>query len=173
MKITPIDISGHRFARRMRGYDPEEVRSFLNLVSGEFEKLVIETHAQKEELAQIRASIADYKERERILKETLLTAQKLAEDIKDEARKEARLILKEAEMKGTQLIDQAARKVTELEAVIQTLRTERDAFGLRVRSAVEQHLRILEMHRQEEEVEDRLRFMKKPASGKPQSGENG
>jgi cell division initiation protein len=171
MKITPIDISGHRFAKKMRGYDPEEVRSFLNLVSGEFEKLVIETNSQKEELAQIRASIADYKERERILKETLLTAQKLAEDIKDEARKEARLIQKEAEMKGTQLIDQAARKVTELEGVIQTLRVERDAFAQRVRSAVEQHLRVLDMHRQEEEVEDRLRFMKKPAAGKPQSGE--
>jgi len=173
MKITPIDISGQRFARRMRGYDQEEVRSFLNLVSGEFEKLVIEKNALKEELAQVRASISDFKERERILKDTLLTAQKLAEDIKEEARKEARLIHKEAEFKGTQVIEQAARKVSELEGVIQSLRVERDAFEARVRSAVEQHLRILDMHRKEDEVEDRLRFMKKPAAGgRPQGGEN-
>lgn len=162
MKITPIDIGGHRFAKKMRGFDPEEVRSFLNLVSGEFEKVIIESNAHKEEIAQIKASIADYKERERILKETLLTAQKLAEDIKEEARKEARVILKEAELRGSQLLDQAARKASQIESVIQNLRVERDAFEQRIRGAVEAHLRLLDMHKKEEEVEDRLRFMKKP-----------
>ena len=165
MKITPIDISGHRFARKWRGLDPEEVRSFLNLVSAEFESVVIECNALKERMAQVEASVADLKERERILKETLLTAQKLAEDIKEEARKEARLILKEAELKGAQFLDQAARKAGELEGAIRALRVERDAFEMRVRSAIEQHLRLLEMRRSEEEVEDRLRFMKKPQSG--------
>ncbi|MFQ5877357.1 MAG: DivIVA domain-containing protein [Acidobacteriota bacterium] len=167
MKITPIDISGHRFARRMRGFDPEEVRSFLNLVSSEFERVIIENNALKEELAQIRASLTDLKERERILKETLLTAQKLAEDIKEEARREAQLVVKEADLKGTRLIEQAARKASEIEGVIQTLRVERDRFEQRIRSAVEQHLKLLDMHRQEDEVEDRLRFMKKPKGGQP------
>jgi len=165
MKITPIDISGHRFARRMRGFDPEEVRSFLNLVSGEFERLVIDNNALKEELAQVKAGIADYKERERILKETLVTAQKLAEDIKDEARKEAQLVVKEAEIKGGQLLDQAARKAGQIEGMIQNLRLERDAFEQRIRSAVEQHLRLLDLHKKEEEIEDRLHFMKKPPAG--------
>ncbi len=165
MKITPIDVSGHRFAKRMRGFDPEEVRSFLNLVSGEFERIIIENNAHKEELAQIKASIADYKERERILKETLLTAQKLAEEIKEEARKEARLIVKEAELKGNQLLDQAARKASQIEGVIQNLRVERDVFEQRIRQGVEAHLRLLDMHKKEEEVEDRLRFMKKPQQG--------
>ena len=165
MKITPIDISGHRFAKRMRGFDPEEVRSFLNLVSAEFERVIIENNAHKEELAQIKASITDYKERERILKETLLTAQKLAEEIKEEARKEGRLILKESEMKGNQLLDQAARKASQLEGVIQNLRVERDTFKQRIRQGIEAHLRLLDMHMKEEEVEDRLRFMKKPQQG--------
>lgn len=165
MKITPIDISSHRFAKKMRGFDPEEVRSFLNLVAGEFERLVIENNALKEELSQIKSGLADYKERERILKETLLTAQKLAQDMKEEARKEAQLVIKEAEFKGSQLLDQAARKAGQIEGMIQNLRVERDAFEQRVRSAVEQHLRLLDMHRKEEEVEDRLRFMKKPPAG--------
>ena len=165
MKITPIDISGHRFAKRMRGYDPEEVRSFLNLVSSEFERIVIDNNALKEELAAIKAGIADYKERERILKDTLVTAQKLAEDIRGEARKEAQLIVKEAELKGGQLLDQAARKASHLEGVIQNLRVERDAFEQRIRSCVEQHLRLLEMHRKDEVVEDKLRFMTKKPTG--------
>ena len=165
MKITPIDINSHRFAKRMRGFDPEEVRSFLNLVSGEFERLVIENNALKEELAQIKAGLSDYKEREKILKETLLTAQKLAQDIKEEARREGQLVIKEAELKGSQLLDQAARKAGQIEGMIQNLRVERDSFEARVRSAVEQHLRLLDMHREEEDVEDRLRFMKKPTAG--------
>jgi len=165
MKITPIDISGHRFAKRMRGFDQEEVRSFLNLVSGEFEKTIIENNSLKEELAHIKANIADYKERERILKDTLVTAQKLAEDIREEARKEAALALKEAELRGAQLLDQAARKASQIEGVIQNLRVERDGFEQRIRGAVEQHLRLLDMHKKEEEVEDRLRFMKKPSAG--------
>jgi cell division initiation protein len=163
MKITPIDISGHTFATRMRGFDPEEVRSFLNLVSSEFEALVAANNTLREKLAQVEASVADLKERERILKETLLTAQRLADEIREEARKEAALIVREAEVKGAQYLDQAGRKAGELEGAIQALRVERDAFAARIRSAVEQHLRLLDMHRNEDEVEARLRFMKKPA----------
>ncbi|MGH9796786.1 MAG: DivIVA domain-containing protein [Candidatus Polarisedimenticolia bacterium] len=165
MKITPIDISSHHFAKRMRGFDPEEVRSFLNLVSGEFEKSIIENNALKEETAHLKAGMADFKERERILKDTLVTAQKLAEDVREGARKEAALIVKDAELRGSQLLDQAARKASQLEGVIQQLRVERDAFEQRIKTAVEQHLRILDMHKKEEEVEDRLRFMKKPPAG--------
>lgn len=163
MKITPIDISGHSFATKMRGFDQEEVRSFLNLVSSEFEALVVESNNLREKLAQVESSVADLKERERILKETLLTAQRLADEIREEARKEAQLIVREAEVKAAQLLDQAGRKAGELEGTIQALRVEREAFAQRVRSAVEQHLRLLEMHHNEDQVEDRLRFMKKPA----------
>ena len=162
MKITPIDISGHAFAVRMRGFDQEEVRSFLNLVSSEMEALISDSNSQKERLAQLEASVSDLRERERILKETLLTAQRLADEIREEARKEAQIIVKEAEVKGGQLLDHAARKAGELEGVITALRVEREAFSVRIRSAVEQHLRLLDMHRAEEDVEDRLRFMKKP-----------
>jgi len=163
MKITPIDISGHTFATRMRGFDQEEVRSFLNLVSSEFEALVVESNSLRERLAQVEASVSDLKERERILKETLLTAQRLADEIRAEARKEAQLIVREAEVKGSQYLDQAGRKAGEIEGAIQALRVEREAFAQRIRSAVEQHLRLLDMHASEDEVESRLRFMKKPA----------
>ena len=167
MKITPIDITDHHFARKMRGLDPEEVRSFLNLVSSEFERVIVDNNALKEKLARVEASLTDLKERERILKETLLTAQKLAEEIREEARREARLTLKESEMKGDHLLETASRKASEIETAIQNLRMERDAFEHRVRSSAEQHLRLLDLRKSEEEIEDRLRFMKK----KPQSGD--
>ena len=65
MRITPLDVRGHRFAVRMRGYDREEVQSFLNFVSEEFEKAVSEASHLREETAQLKSSLGDLTERER------------------------------------------------------------------------------------------------------------
>ena len=168
MRITPLDVRGHRFAVRMRGYDREEVQSFLNFVSEEFEKVVSEVSGLREETSQIKSSLGDLTERERILKETLFTAQKLSEDIKEEAKREGRLVLREADLRGQKLLDQVQRKVSQLEDSIRGLKMERDAFERRLRSLLEQHLKLLEMHREEEELSDKLTFIKqKPPEQAP------
>jgi cell division initiation protein len=168
MRITPLDVRGHRFAVRMRGYDREEVQSFLNFVSEEFEKVVNEASRTKEEASQLKASLGDLTERERILKETLFTAQKLSEDIKEEAKKEGRLVLREADLRGQKIIEQVQKKVSQLEDSIRGLKMERDAFERKLRALLEQHLKLLEMHREEEELTDKLTFIKqKPPEQAP------
>jgi cell division initiation protein len=168
MRITPLDVRGHRFAVRMRGYDKEEVQSFLNFVSEEFEKVVNDVSRLKEESLQLKASLGDLTERERILKETLFTAQKLSEDMKEEAKKEGRLVLREAELRGQKLVDQAQKKVSQLEDSIRGLKLERDSFERRLRGLLDQHLKLLEMHREEEEISDKLTFIKqKPPEQAP------
>ncbi len=170
MRITPLDVRGHRFALKMRGYDKEEVQSFLNFVSEEFEKVVNEVNRLREEAAQLKASLGDLTERERILKETLFTAQKLSEDMKEEAKKEGRLVLREAELRGQKLVEQAQKKVSQLEDSIRGLRMERDAFERKLRALLEQHLKLLEMHHEEEELSDKLTFIKqKPPEQAPGS----
>ena len=170
MRITPLDVRGHRFAVRMRGYDREEVQSFLNFVSEEFEKVVSEVSHLREETSQLKSSLGDLTERERILKETLFTAQKLSEDIKEEAKKEGRLVIREADLRGQKLIDQVQRKVSQMEDSIRGLRMERDAFERKLRSLLEQHLKLLDMHREEEELSDKLTFIKqKPPEQAPGS----
>ena len=168
MRITPLDVRGHRFQVRMRGYDREEVQSFLNFVSEEFEKVVNEASQQREEASQLKASLGDLTERERILKETLFTAQKLSEDIKEEAKKEGRLVIREADLRGQKLIEQVQKKVSQMEDSIRGLKMERDAFERKLRSLLEQHLKLLEMHREEEELSDKLTFIKqKPPEQAP------
>ena len=170
MRITPLDVRGHRFALRMRGYDKEEVQSFLNFVSEEFEKVVNEVNRLREETAQLKANLGDLTERERILKETLFTAQKLSEDMKEEAKKEGRLVIREAELRGQKLVEQAQKKVSQLEDSTRGLRMERDAFERKLRVLLEQHLKLLEMHREEEELSDKLTFIKqKPPEQAPGS----
>jgi cell division initiation protein len=170
MRITPLDVRGHRFAVRMRGYDKEEVQSFLNFVSEEFEKVVSEASRFREESIQLKASLGDLTERERILKETLFTAQKLSEDMKEEAKKEGRLVLREAELRGQKLVDQAQKRVSQLEDSLRGLRLERDSFERRLRTLLDQHLKLLEMHHEEEELSDKLTFIKqKPPEQAPSS----
>ena len=170
MRITPLDVRGHRFAVRMRGYDREEVQSFLNFVSEEFEKVVSEVSHLREETSQLKSSLGDLTERERILKETLFTAQKLSEDIKEEAKKEGRLVLREADLRGQKIIEQVQKKVSQMEDSIRGLKMERDAFERKLRALLEQHLKLLEMHREEEEISDKLTFIKqKPPEQAPGS----
>jgi len=170
MRITPLDVRGHRFAVRMRGYDREEVESFLNFVSEELEKVVNDVSKLREENVALKATLGDLTERERILKETLFTAQKLSEDMKEEAKREGRLMVREAELRGQKLIEHAQKKVSQLEEGIRGLKLERDSFERKLRSLIEQHLKLLEMHRQEEEIADKLTFIKqKPPETAPGS----
>jgi cell division initiation protein len=165
MRITPLDIRAHEFKRKMRGFDAEEVKSFLDLVAEEYEKLAISNGALTDSVADLTNRIGDLKERERILKDTLYTAQKLADEMKQEARREKDLILKEAELKAEQILDQARRRVSQLDAEIMDLRAERDAFEAKVRHMIEQHTKLLDMRKEEEKVSSRLHFLKRREPG--------
>ncbi|MBI3450794.1 MAG: DivIVA domain-containing protein [Acidobacteria bacterium] len=159
MRITPLDIQGHEFKKAMRGLDAEEVKAFLSLVAEEYEKLVVANTRLTDEVAELRDRLGDLKERERILKETLYTAQKLADDMKAESVRERDLLLKEAELKADRLLEHAGQRVSQLEAQILDLRVERDAFESKIRSVIEQHTKLLDMRKEEEDVSGRLRFM--------------
>ena len=159
MKITPLDIQGHEFKKTMRGFDPEEVKAFLALVAEEYEKLVIANTRIADEVAELRDRLGDIKERERILKETLYNAQKLADDMRAESLKERDLLLKAAEMNADKLLEHAGHRVSQLDAQILDLKVERDAFESRIRSIIDQHTKLLDMRKEEEDISSRLRFM--------------
>lgn len=161
MVITPLEIEGHEFKRKMRGVDPDEVKEFLGLVAEEFEKLVVANGKLQEEVTELRERLGELRERERILKETMVTAQRLAQEMKEEAHKSRERIIKEGEMKAEQVLGQARQRVTDLEAMILDLKLERDAFEAGLRNMLEQHLRLIEMRKDEEDVASRLKFMRK------------
>src|SRR6185436_3591468 len=105
MKITPLDIQKHEFpVRRWGGYDPDEVRSFLQLVAEAYEEVARDVVRIEEELKHSKAELEGHREREKILKNTLLQAQSMVEEIKDRAEKQASLAVKEAEIKAERLI---------------------------------------------------------------------
>ena len=100
MKITPLDIQQQEFKRSFFGHEPREVRNFLDLCSDTVETLVRENAALRDEVAKREGEMARYREREQILQDTLLTAQRMSEDMKANAHKEAEIMLAQAELEG-------------------------------------------------------------------------
>jgi cell division initiation protein len=96
MKLTPIDIVQQSFARRWRGVDRREVSAFLELVAGQFEELIKENRSLRDEMRLMERELATFHEREVALKETMITAQRVTEDLREQAKKEAELIVGEA-----------------------------------------------------------------------------
>ena len=125
--LTPLEIQKQSFARKLKGFDPNEVRAYLQMVAEEIEKLLRDVDRLSRENVMLREDLDDHNQRERILKDTLLSAQKVSEEVKLNARKEAELIVKDAELLSERLVSQAMGRVADLERTIQDLKIERRA----------------------------------------------
>jgi len=144
--LTPLDIQKQTFSRSLKGYAPEDVRAYLHLVAEEMEQLLRQVDRLSRENAMLREDLQGHSERERILKDTLLSAQKVSEDVKANARKEAELIVKDAELLSERVIAQAMQRVSEIERTIQDLKVERAAVRVRLQGTLDtvQHLIALD-----------------------------
>ena len=123
--LTPLEIQKQSFARKLKGFDPNEVRAYLQMVAEEIEILLRDVDRLSRENVMLREDLDDHNQRERILKDTLLSAQKVSEEVKSNARKEAELIVKDAELLSERLVSQAMNRVADLERTIQDLKVER------------------------------------------------
>src|SRR2546422_5999344 len=123
--LTPLEIQKQTFSKKFKGYEPAEVHGYLNLVAEEIERLVKDVDRLSRENAMLREELEEHSQRERILKDTLLSAQKGSEEVKANARKEGELIVKDAELLSERLVSQAMARVADLERAIQDLKMER------------------------------------------------
>ncbi len=161
MNITPLDITQKQFRRVFRGLDPEEVEAFLALVATEFEALVKEAVALREASQRKSEEIAEHKSRERALQETLVTAQKASEEIRDAARKEAEITISDAELQAEKIVQAAHTRFLRIVDDINELKRQRVQFEANVKTLVESHLKLLEAFR-EPAREEAVQFMPSP-----------
>lgn len=148
MNITPLDITQKQFRKIFRGYDPEEVEAFLALVAVEFEALVKDNLALREETQRKSDELADHRGRERALQETLVTAQKASEEIRDAARKEAEITISDAELQAEKIVQGAHARFLRIVDDINELKRQRVQFEASVRTLVESHLKLIEAFRE-------------------------
>lgn len=152
MRITPLDIQQKQFKKVMRGYDPEDVQAFLELIRTEFEELVKENNVLKDELRRRRSEIHEYKEREKTLKSTMITAQKIAEDIKANAKKDAELVVAEAQVQADRIVNNAHSRMVKIIDEISELKRQRTQYEANLRNLIETHRKLLDVTVENAEV---------------------
>lgn len=160
MKILPMDIQRQSFGQKFRGFDPEEVRGYLTIVAEEVAQIQGERDRLDQEIQSLKAAVEEHRQREVILKNTLLTAQRVSEEIKENARKQAENIVKEAELQGDRLIELAQARAHEVERSILDLRGWRSSLRTDIRAFVNRVSQLVDLQ-EEVEVEDNLRFLKR------------
>jgi cell division initiation protein len=144
MRITPLDIQQKTFKMKLRGFDVEEVGGFLDIVREEMEGLLRENANLKENIQRSDSQIREYRDMETTLKETLMTAQQMVEDYKTNSRKEAELLIKEAESRADSLIREAHEKVIKIHEDITDMKGIRRHFKEELKRLIENHLKMLE-----------------------------
>ncbi|HTQ80384.1 MAG TPA: DivIVA domain-containing protein [Thermoanaerobaculia bacterium] len=152
MALTPLDIQKMRFPQKMRGYDPAEVESFLTLVAEELAGKTTALDEVERENRYYRQRLEETEQREHQLQQTLLRAQKVSDEITANARREAELMLKEAEIAADKMVQQAVEQSTRIEGKIAELRTMRRELQMKFRNTIDLFQRILEAEMEEERV---------------------
>lgn len=150
MNLTPLDIQRQTFSRGLKGYNTDEVRAYLQLIAEEIERLVKDVDRLSRENAMLREDLDEHNARERILKDTLLSAQKVSEDVKANAQKEAELIVKDAELLSERLTSQAMARVAEIERTIQDLKIERKMARNKLQTTIDTIQQMLMLDAEQE-----------------------
>ncbi|MEE2901142.1 MAG: DivIVA domain-containing protein [Myxococcota bacterium] len=167
MKLTPIDIQQQQFRTALSGFDKKEVDAFLDLVASSFEELLHENNRFQAEVRRLESSLDDYREREKALKETMITATRISEDIKEGARKESQIVIGQAEMQAEQIIHNAHQRLLRIMEDIDELKRQKAQFESGLSSMLKSHEKLLkamsERENSIESVESLVSFRKSEA----------
>ena len=125
MNVSPLDLRQQRFRTTFRGFDKVEVASFLAAVADDYEQALRETDKLRQDLAQMEAVLNEHREHERNLRNTLLTAQKLSDEIKAHAEQEARRLTREAEGRVDLLLEKTQVRLEDIQRDIDGLKLKR------------------------------------------------
>ena len=161
-KITALEIQKREFALKRRGYDPESVRSFLMSIAEDFQEVMRQNGELETRLRHLEEENADHRDREKILKETLLSAQRLSEEMKNTARREADNIVRQAEISGQQLTTEALQQSARIEKGMRDLKLQRTNFRLKLKSMLDMFQQVLDFDQDEDEKASSVSYLVRP-----------
>ena len=152
MRISPMDMRQQRFKTAMRGYDRTEVVAFLTEAADDYEHALREIDRLRGDLMRMEALLAEHRQRENNLRDTLLTAQRISDEMKEVAQNEAKLIVREAQGRADLLLQKAQARLEELDHDVNELKLRRrDAEGS-VEASIQALYRALEFIRDQDEA---------------------
>jgi cell division initiation protein len=160
MNVSPLDLRQQRFNTAFRGYDRVEVTSLLMAVADDYEQALRETDRLRQDVVRMEAALNEYREHEKGLKTTLITAQKLADDIKATAEEEARRIVREAESRSDLLLERTQARLEDVQREIDGLKLKRKDVETTLEATIQTLRNTLEYVREQDarEREDKIRL---------------
>lgn len=144
MALTPLDIHNKEFSKAFRGYDEDEVNEFLDQIIKDMEILIKEKRELEEKVGAITERLTHFTNIEETLSKSILIAQETAEEVKNNARKESQLIIKEAEKNADRIINEALAKSRKVVLEIEELKKKAAVYRIRFRSLLEAQLEMLD-----------------------------
>ena len=144
MKISPIDITHKSFGKKLMGLDPEEVAHFLQMVASQMEATIHERNSLKEALREKDLTLLDYKDRDKVLKETIATASQMSERIRQDADREAKLIIADAQQTAEMITRDSRDSLKKMYHEVTELKRIRMQFEANLRAVAQAHLTLLE-----------------------------
>lgn len=144
MPLTPMDIHNKEFARSFRGYNEDEVNEFLDHVIKDYEALMRDKKSLEEQVSQLKERLTRFENIEESLSKSILVAQETAEDVKTNARKEAQLIVKEAEKNADRIVNEALMRSREISLELDNLQKQASVYRARFRSLIQAQLEMLD-----------------------------
>jgi cell division initiation protein len=148
MRLTPIDIRQHRFSVRLRGFDTQEVESFLETVVADFEDVVRENASLRRDVERMGRELEKYQTREATIQETLTTAQGVVDQLKRTAMKEAEVMIGEAEVRAEKLVQEAEARRGDLSGEISQLKRMRERLTYDLRNTLNGYLKLVDFEEQ-------------------------
>lgn len=143
MKLTPLDIKKQEFKKSIRGYDAVEVEAFLEVVADEFESVVREKTQLADEVLKLRTQLKDYRRVEDSLKDTLVSAQENLNSSRENSKREADLIIRDAELKAEKILAESRRNLEKIKNDIIIVRAQKESFARRLRHLLESQMELI------------------------------
>lgn len=150
MNVSPLDLRQQRFRMSFRGFDRVEVATFLAAVAEDYEQALLATDRLRQDLMRMEAVLAEHREHERNLQNTLTTAQRLSEDIKANAQQEAARIIREAEGRSDLLLEKTQSRLEDVQREIDGLKLKRRDVETTIESTIQTLRNTLDFVREQE-----------------------
>jgi cell division initiation protein len=162
MNVTPLDLRQQKFKTSMRGYERGEVDALLAEVADDYEGALREADRLRQEVARLESALAEHRSEEKSLKNTLVSAQRIADSLRESAHQDAQRVVKEAENRAEVMVQKAQLRFEELQREIDGLKMRRRETETSVESIINALKNTLDFVREQDarDRDDKIRLMR-------------
>ncbi|MCK5237557.1 MAG: DivIVA domain-containing protein [Deltaproteobacteria bacterium] len=165
MAMTPLELKEYDLKSSMLGYDKKDVEALRDVAIEALTDSLKKIDTLSGDIKELKGKLFGHEQRENMLKDTITTAQKMVNDLKGNANKEAELIVAEARHQSDQILQQAQRRALEIQQEIQTLKKQRVEFETKLKALLDYHSSILNIEKTNsnslDQEADKLQYLTK------------